>query len=410
MTKNLLIIGFVWPEPKSTAAGRRMLQLIDFFQKNDYLINFVSTASKTTKSFNLEELGIQTHEIKLNDSSFDTLLKNINPNITLFDRFLTEEQFGWRISEICPKSIKILDTEDLHFLRSARHQAYKNKEEVTLKYLINDLTKRELASIYRCDFTLIISEFEMKLLKKTFRIDENLLCYLPFLLERLKITAMNDYPDFEDRANFMTMGNFKHKPNLESVIYLKSTIWPLIRKKLPNTKMLIYGAYLPEQVKKMHDPSEGFIVKGWAENKKKAFADVRVCLAPLQFGAGLKGKLLDTMNFCTPNITTTIGAEGMHDDLPWNGFITDDSQDFALKAIELYNNKVIWEVSQTNGINIINKCYSKESFYSIFKNKIDKTQKKLEELRLKNFIGSMLYHHSLQSTKYLSKWIEEKNK
>ena len=60
MTKNLLIIGFVWPEPKSTAAGRRMLQLIDFFQKNDYLINFVSTASKTTKSFNLEELGIQT--------------------------------------------------------------------------------------------------------------------------------------------------------------------------------------------------------------------------------------------------------------------------------------------------------------------------------------------------------------
>ena len=410
MSKNILIIGFVWPEPNSTAAGSRMLQLIDFFKKNNYNITFVSSAQKTDISYPLEKLDVNTFSIKINHNYFDELIKDLDPDIVLFDRFLTEEQFGWRVSEICPNAIKILDTEDLHFLRYAREQAYKNKEEITLKYLVNDLTKRELASIYRCDFTLIISEFEMKLLQNTFKIDENLLCYLPFLLDQLKTSAMNNYPDFEDRTDFMTIGNFKHKPNLESVIYLKRTIWPLIRKKLPNTNVIIYGAYLPDQVKQMHNPSEGFIVKGWTDNKKKVFANARVCLAPLQFGAGLKGKLLDTMNFCTPNITTSIGAEGMHNNLPWNGFITDDNKDFALKAIELYNNKVIWEVSQTNGINIINKCYSKERFYSIFNNKISKTRKKLEELRLKNITGSMLNHHTMQSTKYLSKWIEEKNK
>jgi len=409
MSKNLLVIGFVWPEPNSTAAGSRMLQLIDFFKENNYKITFVSTAQKSDNSYPLEKLDINTFFIKVNHKSFDELIKEIDPDIVLFDRFLTEEQFGWRVSENCPKALKILDTEDLHFLRYARHQAYKTKEDVTLTHLVNDLTKRELASIYRCDISLIISEYEMNLLQSIFKIDDNLLCYLPFLLDKIKITAMNNYPDFEDRTNFITIGNFKHKPNLESVIFLKKVIWPLIRIKLPDTNILIYGAYLPKQIKQMHDPSEGFIVEGWTEDKEKVFANARVCLAPLHFGAGLKGKLLDTMNFCTPNITTTIGAEGMHNNLPWNGFITNDNEDFALKAVELYNNKVIWEVSQTNGINIINKCYSKERFHSIFKSKINKSRKNLEKLRLNNFTGSMLNHHTMQSTKYLSKWIEEKN-
>ncbi|MHB1108117.1 MAG: glycosyltransferase, partial [Lutibacter sp.] len=100
--KNLLIIGFIWPEPNSTAAGSRMLQLIELFQKNAFTVTFVCTASKSDKSFNFETLNIQTFDIQLNESSFDALVKEINPDIVLFDRFLTEEQFGWRIAENCP--------------------------------------------------------------------------------------------------------------------------------------------------------------------------------------------------------------------------------------------------------------------------------------------------------------------
>lgn len=181
--RKLLIIGFVWPEPDSTAAGGRMLQLISFFQKNNFKITFVSTAAKTDKSFILEDLDIQTHQIELNDVSFDKLLKEVDPEIVLFDRFLTEEQFGWRVTETCPNALRILDTEDLHFLRHARHQAFKNKEKISLEYLVNDLTKRELGSVYRCDLSLIISKFEIELLTNTFKIDDSLLLYLPFLIE-----------------------------------------------------------------------------------------------------------------------------------------------------------------------------------------------------------------------------------
>ena len=185
--KNLLIIGFVFPEPNSTAAGTRMMQLIDLFQKNNYAITFASSASKTDKSFNLETINIKTQEIKLNDANFDKLLKKINPIIVLFDRFLTEEQFGWRVSEICPKAIRILDTEDLHFLRNARQLSIKNKIKISTDLLFNEIAKREIASIYRCDLSLIISKYELKLLKKTFKIDKSLLFYLPFLLDKIDL-------------------------------------------------------------------------------------------------------------------------------------------------------------------------------------------------------------------------------
>lgn len=408
--KNLLIIGLVWPEPTSTAAGSRMLQLISLFQKNGFTITFVCAASKTTNSFDLEELNIQTFDILLNDSSFDSLIKKINPVFVLFDRFLTEEQFGWRIAENCPEAIRILDAEDLHFLRNARQVAYQNSTAFSLSDLLSEMAKREIASIYRCDLTLIISKYEMKLLKKTFKIDKSLLLYLPFLLNKMNLETLRSYPSFQNRNHFISIGNFKHEPNWNSVQYLKTDIWPLIRKKLPEAELHIYGAYATKKVLQLHNKKEGFIIKGWAETVEDVFTNARVCLAPLQFGAGLKGKLIDAMNFGTPSVTTRIGAEAMHHKLPWNGFVEDNPSEFALKAVELYSNQKIWEDAQQNGVEIINTCYSKEKYEKKLLNKIENMQKNIVAHRLQNFIGSLLVHHALQSTKYMSKWIEEKNK
>ncbi len=408
--KNLLIIGFVWPEPTSTAAGSRMLQLIEAFQHKNYKITFACAASKTNNSYNLEELNIQTIEIKLNNSSFDSFIVDLNPNIVLFDRFLIEEQFGWRIAENCPNSIRILDTEDLHFLRNARQIAYKNNTEVSLDLLINDLTKRELASIYRCDLTLIISKYEMNLLKKTFKVDKSLLQYAPFLLDSLNVELLNSYPTFYDRNHFMTIGNFKHEPNWNAVVHLKTNIWPLIKQKLPDAKMLVYGAYATEKVYQLNNEKEDFLIKGWVKNSNEVFKSAKVCLAPLQFGAGLKGKLIEAMQYGTPSITSTIGSEAMHNKLPWNGFITDDPKEFALNAIELYTNENLWLNAQQNGIKIINNCFLKEKHREKLLCKIEFLNNNIKKHRLNNFIGTIFMHHTLKSTKYMAKWIEEKNK
>ena len=164
MNKKLLVIGFVWPEPKSSAAGSRMLQLIDQFQNQGYDVTFASAANTSNHTFDLSRLNINTQAILLNDSSFDVFVKNLNPDVVLFDRFMSEEQYGWRVSEQCPNALRVLDTEDFHGLRKAREVALKQNVEVSITHLQNDITKREIASIYRSDISLMISEAEIDLL------------------------------------------------------------------------------------------------------------------------------------------------------------------------------------------------------------------------------------------------------
>lgn len=146
---KLLVIGYVWPEPTSSAAGSRMMQLLDFFLKENYHITFATAARDSENKADLNSLGIQTERIKLNHPGFDILLEDLDPNIVLFDRFMMEEQYGWRVDKILPDAVKILDTEDLHFLRNARQLAFKENKNVANIYIDSDLAKREIAAIYR---------------------------------------------------------------------------------------------------------------------------------------------------------------------------------------------------------------------------------------------------------------------
>lgn len=404
-SKRLLIIGFVWPEPKSSAAGTRMMQLIELFQSVDYEVTFASTAQNLEFSEDLNTIGISTKGIQLNSSTFDDFVAELNPTVVVFDRFMVEEQFGWRVSESCPDALKILDTIDLHLLRNARQLALKENRELVSDDLFSDVAKREIASILRCDLSLMISEFEMDVLQNQFKISNDLLLYLPLFAEPLaKIRS------FDERENFVFIGNFMHEPNWDAVQFLYKEIWPTIHTKLPLTKMLVYGAYPTQKVLELNKPKSNFFVKGRAEDALTVIQEAKVVLAPLRFGAGIKGKLLEAMQSGTPSVTTSIGAESMKGELDWSGFITDDPIEFAHNAVVLYSNQIVWEKSKKNGFNILSERYKKSSFDAAFLEKINTLLNELKEHRNQNFIGSLLQHHTLSSTKYMSKWIEEKNK
>jgi glycosyltransferase involved in cell wall biosynthesis len=249
----------------------------------------------------------------------------------------------------------------------------------------------------------------MELLKTIFKIDEKLLYYLPFLLEPLSITAFEKLPTFEQRRDFIFIGNFLHEPNWNAVQYLKETIWPLLRKQLPDAQLHIYGAYPSQKVMQLHQPKEGFLIKGRATDANKVVQKAKIVLAPLRFGAGIKGKLIEAMQCGTPSITTTIGAESMQGNLPWNGFVTDDINKFADTAVQLYQDENLWTAAQQNGIAIINQRYSKGLFEKDFADQIHFLHSNLQQHRLDNFLGALLQHHTLSSTKYMSRWIEAKN-
>lgn len=404
-TKTLLIIGFVWPEPNSSAAGTRMIQLIRVFQQLNYKIIFSSPALNSEFSFPLESIDVIKENIFLNNDNFDVFVNNLNPDIVLFDRFMIEEQFGWRVSKSCPNAFKILDTEDLHSLRLARQMAFKENKKFDFSDLFSDIAKREIASILRCDLSLMVSKFEINILKDKFKIEESILLYLPIFARKNGIQI-----DFKKREDFVFIGNFLHEPNWNSVLYLKDTIWPLIHKQLPNVNLRIFGAYPSQKVLQLHNSKTKFFIEGRAESASQVISEAKVMLSPLRFGAGIKGKLLEAMQYGTPSVTTSIGAESMHDDLPWNGFIEDDSQEFAKKAVKLYMDENIWNNSQENGFEIIKNKFSEELYISKFVEKINYLLNNLEQHRNNNFLGQILQHHTLRSTEYMSRWIVAKNK
>lgn len=407
--KKLLIIGFVWPEPNSSAAGSRMMQIIRLFLSKKFEIIYASPAKDSIYAEDLSNYDIQTKQISANDSDFDDYIKQLNPSHVLFDRFMMEEQFGWRVTENCPNAIRILDTQDLHFFRKARQRAYEKKQSFDKSLLLTDETKREIASMYRSDLSLIISQAEMNLLIKVFKMDKKLLLYLPFLVEKKSIYK-DEIPTFDERQDFVSIGNFLHPPNFDKTKFLKKDIWPLIKKELPDARLFIYGAYTSQKVEQLHQPKDDFYIMGRAADAVDVIKEARVLLAPLRFGAGLKGKFIDGMRAGTPAITTIIGAEGICGNLPWCGEIANEPDLIAEQAVKLYTNKKRWTLAQKNGYDILEKRFRASSFKAVFFKRINRLEKELQQHRQKNFVGQMLMHHSHQSTKYMSRWIEEKNK
>ncbi len=423
MSTKLLIIGYVWPEPNSSAAGTRIVELISAFKQAHWSVDFACAAMQSVHQIELKELGANSHDITLNCSSFNEWIKTISPDIVIFDRYLTEEQFAWRVQEVCPQALRVIDTEDFHSLRAARECLHKaqqkkppspasagpvtvDKQALYTAMCSTDTVLREVAAIFRSDLSLMISDVEIELLRNFFKVPETLLYHLPFM-----VTApLTANPSFEKREHFLVIGNFRHPPNWDAVLWLKKSIWPKIREKLPKAELHIYGAYPPKKATELHKPKEGFLIKGWADDALAVMRDSRVCLAPLRFGAGIKGKLIDAMQTATPSVTTDIGAEAMHGDLPWPGLIENNPEAFAQAAVELYSSEAKWQRASDKAKPLLNERYHAERLSAALVVKLTDCLELREARRAENFIGAMLNHHAHKSTEFMSRWIEIKNR
>lgn len=404
---RLLILSNVHVEPTSSAAGRRMLQIIQQFLSKGYHITYATTAAESPHAYDLGQLGIEAANVMVNDPAFDTLVQSIKPDVVLFDRFMVEEQFGWRIKTHCPDAIRLLDTEDLHCLRYARQAAVKEGRTFHDADLFRDVAYREIASILRCDLTLMISSVEMGILQRVFKVDPSVLHYMPFLEEK---SEHADYRSFDERKEFVSIGSFRHDPNLDAFHVLRETVWPQIRKELPDARLHLFGSYANDRILGYSDERSGFMVHGRVEDVDDVMSKAKVLLAPLRFGAGLKGKLIDAMRNGTPSVTTSIGAEGMQIDTSWPGGIEDDMQSFANKAVKLYSDEAVWKAASDLSGAHLRKAFNAEVHALLFWKRFEELGRNLEEHRQKHFQGQLIWHHSLRSTEYMAKWIEAKNR
>lgn len=393
-----LIIGKVWPEPSSTAAGRRTCDLLSVLSDAGWEVNFASAAQQSEHAADLSHYKATMHSLKVNDPAFDLWIAELRPDLVIFDRFMTEEQFGWRVAQHCPEALRVLDTSDLHCLRVAREAQLRSGAALQLE---NETALREIAAIYRSDRTLMISDFEMNLLRSEFSVPNALLAYWPFAINLPEAVAT-----YEERKHFIMIGSFHHAPNLDAARWCQQAIWPKIKEKLPDAEMHLYGSYGDRFARELNQPKTGFLFKGRAEDALRTLSRYRINLAPLRFGAGLKGKVFDGFQTGTPNILTPIAAEGIFEGAAW---AHESPTAFAEAAVKYYCDSEAWKQRQLAEQAVCLERFAPQDWRPRLLKMIDAARKNLKVDRQGNFIGQMLRHHHHRSVEYFSRWIEAKN-
>ncbi|MEM0910502.1 MAG: glycosyltransferase [Pseudomonadota bacterium] len=418
ISKTVLFIGQVWPEPNTTAAGQNILSYVKALKQHQWNVHFWSAAEKTHHSFDLTSVDTKVLPIQINDHAFDESLKALMPDIVIFDRFISEEQFGWRVGDVCPDCLKIINLEDLHGLREARLLAFKKDISNRIpaatdifaaenhELLFNDKTLREFASIIRSDVCITLSGIEYDWLQSTLNLTHEHLLHLPFIRD----DKVESNLAFAQRKDIVFIGNMLHKPNQLAVKFIVEHLWASIRKCLPECSLHIYGEYAAAGYKQMHNPTKGIFMRGFAGDHKPVLASAKLLLAPIQVGAGVKGKLLDAMSVGTPSITTDIGAEGILSERDqWPGKVCSTAETMIKACVALTQSKTAWESASGKCASALEASGISMKNADRLVNKIEACYAALPELRRKNTIQNVLMHQSAQASRYLSKWIMLKN-
>ena len=396
LKKKLLIIGHIFPESKATAAGWRMLKLIDTF-KDRYEVFFATAAQRSENSDDLAQVDHVLH-FPLNEDSVSEQLVSINPDVVIFDRFYTEEMFGWRVAEVIPNAHRVLNSEDLHFLRLSREK-WVNEHKVVAPLNLagdyrKDVTTREIASILRCHTSLIISRVEMDLLINEFKIPSHKLAFLPLQLPQSNFNFTGIKQDF------CFIGNGIHKPNADAITWLVKEIWPIIQKRLPQAKLNIACGYTTSVLRQLLAKKKNIQLHERVEDASLFVQQHKVQLMPIRFGAGIKGKVLESIVNQTPFVCTSIALEGIGTDY---SFCSNEIDNFVEKAIELFQQESSYQQA-------FEEMKAIADDYPSFELHAEKVQGHLEKDVVTDWFAETLLAQQTNATKYLSKYIIEKNR
>jgi uncharacterized ferritin-like protein (DUF455 family) len=443
---TIMLVLRQWPQIKTTAASLRSLALIKYFTQQGFRVACVSTNKDNSYAQELRDAGIEVAPVRLNSNDFEGCLSRWNPSIVLFDTFILEEQFGWRTHCSLPQAMRVLDMQDFHALRLHRQQMSQTHQvdpadEVLVHPEVRDplLTAadsnvaREIASLLRTDLTIVVSDYEQDVLHKVMGVPAKKMVTGTFFYEsHAVVSTLPDaklLPDqrratpFDSRQHCMSIGHFRHAPNVDSVHVLKA-MWSELRAEIMQQmvpvagesppQLHVYGSYPSAEHMALSDPQNGFIVKGPAANQYTTLRKHRLLLAPLRFGAGVKGKLTDAFSQATPVVTTSIGAQGMYhnmtDEYSWGGVVTDSRQEFIRASAKLYCNQKEWYKHAVAGPRNVHTNFNFSKNCATLMNAIESRldPQVLQSSRDSDYIMGMLLHSSVQGAEYMNRYLVTK--
>lgn len=251
------------------------------------------------------------------------------------------------VRESCPQAKVIFDTVDIQSLWWYRRAKVENSERL-LRHA-QELKMSELYVAQNSALTLVVSQLEKDLLLQE---APSLNVEVASNIHHIIIPKRA----FSERRDILFIGAFDHLPNVDAVTYFVKQILPLIRESLPDVRFYIAGSNPPRQVLSLR--SDDIIVTGYVGDLTPYFESCKLSVAPLRYGAGVKGKINQSMSYGLPVVTTSIGAEGLEAIDGEDILIADSPADFAQKVILLYSDEYLWRLLSENSIRNIEKYHS----------------------------------------------------
>ncbi|MGA2912007.1 MAG: glycosyltransferase [Methanoregula sp.] len=348
--KKILVIDHYVPTYDKDAGSYRMCNLLKILVDLGYRVTFIGD--------NLEKLEPYTTHLQKNGieviyyptvQSIEKYLIDYGKcfEIVLISRPHIAIKHLDNIKKNCKNAKIIFDTVDLQFLRERRRAEIENDVNILIES--EKLKNIELLLARRCDLTLVVSQIEKELLLK----EDPSLCI--DVLSTIHEVKQCDMP-FADRKDLMFLGGFVHLPNIDAMRWFVKEIFPHIMQGVSDIKLYIIGSNPPQEIENL--AFNNIVVVGYCEDLTPYFNNCRVFIAPLRYGAGVKGKINQSMSYGLPVVTTPIGAEGMNLIDGNNVLIGQTPVEFAKKVLQIYKDKELWETISKKSIENVDQFYS----------------------------------------------------
>ncbi len=350
--KRILVIDHHLPMPDRDSGSLRMFQILKILQQLGHRITFIpdNVANIPPYAAELQKRGIEVFYHPYVKSVRQYLEEHGHTlDVVILSRCDFAKKYIADVRLHAPQSRIIFDTVDLHFLRQGREAEVTQDAEI--KSSASAKHQLEYALIDEADETWVVSAFEQKLLReerpeKSIQIVSNI------------VDVHGSATPFSLRGDFLFIGSFQHTPNSDAVIFFTKEIYPLVRQGLPDAKFYIIGDKAPPSIIALGD--ENIIIAGHQPDVRPYFDCVKLSVAPLRFGAGVKGKINQSMGFGTPVVATSIAVEGMDLRDREDVLIADTPADFARALIDLYQSEELWERVSRNGLEKTKALYSRD--------------------------------------------------
>ncbi|WP_339838576.1 glycosyltransferase [uncultured Flavobacterium sp.] len=340
--KTIVIISGSIPTFDKDSGSNRLKEIILAYKELNYNCFLCFDASENDKKYVqfFNDFDIILYSKLKNKNKTISFLKSI-PNIDFvwfYGPNTLKKQFV-NFNKTLPKSKTIYDMVDIHFLRYKRAIELDTKR-ISLKKRYKKYFKIETVLAKKVDLIIAISEQEKEVM--SYYIDKNKIITISNIhYPKINIKNTNS---FEERNNILFIGS-AHTPNIDALHFLNKKIMPLVWQKLPNLKVDVIGN-LDKEISDINHPN--IIFHGYVPEIESFFNSAKFMIAPLRYGAGVKGKIGQSFEYYLPLVTTNIGAEGMFLKHNENALIANNAEDFANEIINLYENKELWLKLQNN--------------------------------------------------------------